>query len=102
MQGFTAAADESQMPELLRRVDEPGAFGAELAALAETRALWTAAVGRYLTVAEAAKLLRVSSRQAVHQRLARRILMGMVLAGQTALPAYQFDGAAVALRWSRS
>lgn len=93
--GFVAAARTSDLPERLIRLDDPEAFGAELVALVSARATWEAALGRYLSVAEAAKVLGVSSRQAVHQRLARGTLLGMDLAGQTVLPAYQFDGSTV-------
>lgn len=95
VQGFVAAARATDLPERLSRIDDPEAFGAELVALVSARAIWEAALGRYLSVAEAAKVLGVSSRQAVHQRIARRTLLGMDLAGQTVLPAYQFDGATV-------
>ena len=95
VRGFVAAARTSGLPEQLGRIDDPEAFGAELVTLVSARATWEAALGRYLSVAEAARVLGVSSRQAVHQRLARGTLLGMDLAGQTVLPAYQFEGSAV-------
>jgi hypothetical protein len=95
VQGFMLAARTSDLPERLSRIDDPEGFGAELVALVSARATWEAALGRYLTVSEAAKVLGVSSRQAVHQRIARHTLLAMDLAGQTVLPAYQFDGAKV-------
>jgi hypothetical protein len=95
VQGFVSAARVSDLPERLSRIDDPEAFGAELVALVSSRATWEAALGRYLTVSEAANVLDVGSRQAVHQRIARHTLLAMDLAGQTVLPAYQFDGTKV-------
>ncbi len=95
LNAFAAEARRSGLAKQLGTLPDPAAFGAQLAAQAEGRVTWEAALGRYLSVAEAAKVLGVSSRQAVHQRIARGTLLAMDLTGQTVLPAYQFDGSTV-------
>ena len=47
-----------------------------------------------MSVAEAATILGVDSRQAVHQRIAGTLL-AMDVAGQIVVPTYQFDGSRV-------
>lgn len=95
LEAFVTEARRSGLAGRLVEISDPEAFGTQLAALADARAAWEVALGRYLSVAEAAKVLGVSSRQAVHQRIARGTLLAMDLAGQTVLPAYQFDGSKV-------
>jgi hypothetical protein len=95
LDAFAAEARRGGLTEQLDSLPDPAAFGAQLAAQASARATWESALGRYLSAAEAAKVLGVSSRQAVHQRVARGTLLAMDLAGQTVLPAYQFDGSTV-------
>jgi hypothetical protein len=95
LNAFAVEARRSGLAEQLDTLPDPAAFGVQLAAQAVARATWEAALGRYLSVAEAAKVLGVSSRQAVHQRIARGTLLAMDLTGQTVLPAYQFDGSTV-------
>jgi hypothetical protein len=92
---FVAEARRGGLAEQLATLPDPAGFGARLASQAVARATWEAALGQYLSVAEAAMVLGVSSRQAVHQRIARGTLLAMDLAGQTVLPAYQFDGSTV-------
>jgi hypothetical protein len=90
--GFRAAAARNGLANRLASLKNPSAFGTQLAALADSKATWERALGRYLSVSEAARVLGVSSRQAVHQRIARGTLLAMDLTGQTVLPAYQFEG----------
>lgn len=90
--GFVRAADELGLSVTLAKLRDPESFGADLARVAATRATLEAATGGYVSVAEAAKIIGVNSRQAVHQRIDRGTLLAMDVAGQTVLPAYQFDG----------
>jgi hypothetical protein len=91
--GFVTTADRLGLATTLAKLADPGAFGADLARLAATRATLEAAVGGHVSVAAAAKILGVGSRQAIHQRIARGTLLAMDVAGQTLLPTYQFhDG----------
>ncbi len=92
---FVADARRSGLAARVAKLGDPTAFGAQLAALADARATWEAALGNYLSINEAAKVLGVSSRQAIHQRVNRGTLLAMDLGGQTVLPAYQFDGSNV-------
>lgn len=92
---FISEARRKGLGDRVAKLPDPVAFGAQLAEIADARATWEAALGRYLTVAEAAKVLGVSSRQAVHQRIERGTLLAMSLGGVTVLPVYQFEGSAV-------
>jgi hypothetical protein len=90
--GFVQAAGRLGLAATLGSLKDPAGFGAELAQLAATRATLQAAIGGHVSVAETAKILGVSSRQAVHQRIERGTLLAMDVAGQIVVPTYQFDG----------
>jgi aminoglycoside/choline kinase family phosphotransferase len=90
--GFVATAELLDLGDTVGKLKAPAVFGADLARVAATRATLEAAVGGYVSVAEAVKILGVGSRQAVHQRIARGTLLAIDVAGQTVLPTYQFDG----------
>jgi hypothetical protein len=89
--GFLEKARLLGLAAAVDKLKDPVAFGAELAQLAVTRATLETAVGGYVGVTEAAKVLGVNSRQAVHQRIARGTLLAMDTAGQTVIPTFQFD-----------
>jgi hypothetical protein len=93
--GFAKAAGQLGLAATLSGLKDPTSFGAELAQLAATRATLQTATGGHVNVAEAAKILGVKSRQAVHQRIERRTLLAMNVAGQIVIPTYQFDGTRV-------
>jgi len=93
--GFVQAADQLGLAATLSSLKDPAGFGAELAQLAATRATLQAATGGHVSVAEAATILGVNSRQAVHQRIERGTLLAMDVAGQIVVPTYQFDGSRV-------
>ncbi|HET9059385.1 MAG TPA: hypothetical protein VFN61_05650, partial [Acidimicrobiales bacterium] len=65
--GFAKAAGQLGLAATLSGLKDPTSFGAELAQLAATRATLHTATGGHVNVAEAAKILGVKSRQAVHQ-----------------------------------